>query len=78
MNATLNYGSFSEDGELEELPNGIAKLLYVEGHEAATDELSALQAICYSVRGNPYGAGGSLRTHAEWLETNAVTKDNKF
>jgi hypothetical protein len=78
MNATLNYGSFSEDGELEELPSGHAKLLYVEGHEAATDELSALQAICYSVRGDPYGAGGSLKTHAEWLETNAVTKDNKF
>ena len=68
MNATLNYGSFSEDGELEELPTGIAKLLYVEGHEAATNELDALNAICYNVRGNPYGAGGSLKTHAEYVE----------
>ena len=68
MNATLNYGSFSEDGELEELPTGVAKLLYVEGHEAATNELDALNAICYNVRGNPYGVGGSLKTHAEYVE----------
>ena len=70
MNATLNYGSFSEDGELEELPTGIAKLLYVEDHEAATSELAALNEVCYNVRGNPYGAGGSLKTFHEWQDLN--------
>lgn len=78
MNATLNYGSFSEDGELEELPTGIANLLYVEGHESATNELDALNVICYNVRGDPYGTGGSLKTFHEWTEAARIKKQETF
>ena len=71
MNSTVNYSSANDCKEEEDLPEGLAKLLYVDGWQKAITVIDSLTAVIENTRGVSMGADGGLKTFEQWT---GVTK----